>query len=377
MDIKVNFGTEDSSTEGFILDSGEGFSEAQGYGWVTQASLNDESLTPLDLTGNVRGRASNSSEFDSLIHLQYPTGISGPLSEGSNRTAGAWEYNLANGSYLVTVAVGDVGYTDSNHRINVEGKSAIAGFTPTKDDLFAENTLAVDVKDGKLTIDAIGGDNTKLNFVEIVAVDGSIENPTTENPTNANNPADGGNVLEMVSPVGGDAINVNFGTPGASSDSGFTQDTGAGYSEDRGYGWVTQASAGSNSPTAIDLSANARDRNTSPNDSVQDSLIHLQYPTGLENSGTSVTTPAAWEYGLENGEYEVTVGVGDSDYFDSNHVINVEGQSVISDFAPSAGEQAFSTGTATVEVTDGRLTLDAIGGDNTKINYISIDPVSI
>ena len=39
------------------------------------------------------------------------------------------------------------------------------------------------------------------------------------------------------------------------------------------------------------------------------------------------------------------------------------------------GAQAFESGSAIVEVDDGRLTVDAIGGENTKINYISIVPI--
>ena len=117
---------------------------------------------------------------------------------------------------------------------------------------------------------------------------------------------------------------------------------------------------------------------------VRDSLMHMQYPTGLPNSSRSVTTSAAWEYEIANGQYEVTVGVGDPTFFDSNHVINVEGENVISEFTPEGfevngglplGAQAFETSSAVVEVDDGRLTVDAIGGENTKINYISIVPV--
>ena len=117
---------------------------------------------------------------------------------------------------------------------------------------------------------------------------------------------------------------------------------------------------------------------------VRDSLIHMQYPTGLPNSSQSVTSPAAWEYEIADGQYEVTVGVGDPTFFDSNHVINVEGENLISGFAPTGFEvngslpvdgQAFSQSSGIVEVTDGSLTLDAIGGENTKVNYISIIPV--
>ena len=141
----------------------------------------------------------------------------------------------------------------------------------------------------------------------------------------------------------------------------------------------------------MNITANGRDRNVLFSDDegeffrepVLDSLMHLQYPETTFYSDVSNTTPAAWEYDIANGEYEVAVGVGDPDYFDSNHVINIEGESVISGFTPTPLEDdvlsldggAFTTGTATVKVDDGKLTIDAIGGENTKINYISIVPV--
>ncbi len=54
-------------------------------------------------------------------------------------------------------------------------------------------------------------------------------------------------------------------------------------------------------------------------------------------------------------------------------MINIEGKNVIAGFDPdSLPTDRFTTGTATVEVTDGRLTVDGIGGENTKLNYITI-----
>ena len=178
--------------------------------------------------------------------------------------------------------------------------------------------------------------------------------------------------------------------PGVNAPSGFTQDVGQAYDADRGFGWVTQESAGSENLTPISVVVNGRDRDTLFNDGqgglfeapVRDSLIHMQYPTraGVFNP-TAELAPAAWELDLANGQYEVTVGVGDPEFFDSNHVINVEGESLIAGFTPEGSEvngnlpigaEAFTEGTAIVEVNDGRLTVDAIGGENTKINYISI-----
>ena len=181
-------------------------------------------------------------------------------------------------------------------------------------------------------------------------------------------------------------IRVNFGTGDSAAPNEFIADSGAGYSSEQGYGWIAQESLNSENPTAVDISNNTRDRN-SGSDSVSDSLIHLQYPNDLVSpfAAKLVKTPAAWEYAVEDGQYEVTVGVGDPDFFDSNHAINVEGVSAISGFVPTGSVengflpldgQAFATGTVTVDVTDGRLTVDAIGGENTKINYISIVEVS-
>lgn len=385
--IKFNFGTPVVSSPGDIQDIGQEFSDEQGFGWITQDSVGSDNPVPLDIQGNTRDRNSVAEDdLDSLIHLQFSEDFTQP---NSVTTPAAWELLLANGDYIVTVAVGDPDFTDSNHVINIEGNSVISGFTPTEDQLFEITTTNVEVTDGRLTIDAIGGDNTKLNFVEIALADDSpVEVTPIEIPTEVGIPVEGGGVVETVEPVA-NGINVNFGVATFGSPSGFIADIGQAYSAEQGFGWVTEDSAGSSEPVPLSVIPNGRDRDSLFNDGqgslfndpVLDSLIHLQYPTGLPNSETSVTTPAAWEYDLANGLYEVTVGVGDSDFFDSTHVINVEGESLISGFTPTGdevngflpvGAQAFTTGSAIVEVEDGRLTVDAIGGENTKINFISI-----
>ena len=394
--VTINFGPVTANSDpDSVRDIGQAYSDARGSGWVTEDTVGSDNPTPLNVTANTRDRNSiQQDNLDSLIHLQYSDSLENP---NAVNTPAAWEYALANGQYNVTVSVGDPDFTDSNHVINLEGNNVISGFTPTESEQFRTTTAVVDVTDGSLSIDAIGGENTKLNFVEIAAADGSEGGDTPaevtpiETPTDVGIPIEGGGVVEMVEPIAG-GINFNFGSPSANLTSGFTQDIGQAYSDARGYGWVTQDSIGSAVATPVDIVANGRDRNTSFNDGqgnlfqepTRDSLIHMQYPTGLGNSGTSEITAAAWEHALENGQYEVTVGVGDPEYFDSNHVINIEGQSVIDGFAPTGqevngftpiGAEAFTTGTATVDVNDGRLTLDAIGGENTKINYISIVPV--
>ena len=153
--------------------------------------------------------------------------------------------------------------------------------------------------------------------------------------------------------------NINFQPEGAVIPNGYLGDFGLGYSATRGYGWVTPESLDNSTPTPVDLSGTARDRNLN-SDQRLDTLIHMQ-----------LSQPGAWEYELDNGSYEVTVGVGDPRYLNSSHTINIEGVETIANFQPSNAQRS-ATGTATVEVTDGKLTVDAIGGNNTKLNYIEI-----
>jgi len=78
--------------------------------------------TPLSIVDYARDRDRTNVDqrFDTLLHMQYPN------------TPAAWEYALPNGTYSVTVSVGDKpnpnGVYDSKHTINVEGASAIKDF---------------------------------------------------------------------------------------------------------------------------------------------------------------------------------------------------------------------------------------------------------
>ncbi|MGD1922160.1 MAG: hypothetical protein ACFCAD_26655, partial [Pleurocapsa sp.] len=340
MSVKINFAPQGTVNNDYTVDFGQGYSLERGFGWVEQASLGNDNPTPIDISINTRDRnPENNSPGDSLIHLQYPSEFSLYSPIGNPRPS-AWEYNLANGIYAVTVSVGDSNFLDSNHVINLEGKRAINGFVPTDKERFATATTLVEVTDGKLTLYAIGGENTKLNFVEIA-------------------PANG--------------VKVNFGVASINPPLGYIQDIGHAYSEERGFGWISEESAGSNQAIPLSLVQNARDRQTSAS-TVLDTLIHLQYPDSYNNPN-SETTAAAWEYKLANGKYLVTVNVGDGNFTDSNHVINLEGHQLISGFTATE-DRLFESKTKLVDITEGKLTVDAIGGDNTKINFIEITPFS-
>ena len=174
--LKVNF--QDSATVtpvGWLRDYGQAFgprsSVSQGtgntYGWKKR-----EDNTPLDLTRNGRKRTSPSDTLlATLMHMQanaLPTNFNG------TRIEGIWEAQVANGTYEVTVSVGDGTQVDSRHFINIEGQHAIIDFVPNTSIGFKSVTIPVSVTDGLLTIDAIGGTNTKINYV--------IIQPTTKAP---------------------------------------------------------------------------------------------------------------------------------------------------------------------------------------------------
>jgi len=164
---KINFQPGSASVpSGYLADVGAGFNDARGFGWVWQASLTSATHTRLDLSLNARDRNLEADQrLDTLIHMQYPTA-------GTYvNIPGAWEYALANGTYAVTVAVGDgaSGADAESHTINVEGVNAIKGFVPSGSTRHRTVTVTVAVKDGRLTIDAVGGTNTKINYLEIAA----------------------------------------------------------------------------------------------------------------------------------------------------------------------------------------------------------------
>ena len=166
--VNINFQPASSAVPaGFISDTGAAYSNARQYGWITEASVGTPAPVPLDVTANTRDRNLSSvpAQLNTFIHLQYSAGGAG------NATPAAWEYALPNGTYTVTVAVGDGTSVDSTDVINVEGKAVVTAFRPTDTRHFSTATLRVPVTDGKLTIDARGGVNTKLDYVTIAPGD--------------------------------------------------------------------------------------------------------------------------------------------------------------------------------------------------------------
>ena len=150
-------------------------------------------------------------------------------------------------------------------------------------------------------------------------------------------------------------IRVNFQTASAPVPPGHLPDAGAAFAS-RGngytYGWL------------VDNTQYARDRNASNSpDQRYDTLTHMQWPSNSRN--------AIWEIAVPNGAYRVRIVAGDPAYYDSVHRISAEGVLVVNG-APSSAVR-WVDGTATVMVSDGRLTIgNYSGASNNKICFVEI-----
>ncbi|BCJ46176.1 hypothetical protein GCM10010168_51250 [Actinoplanes ianthinogenes] len=401
---KINFQPAASAVpSGYTADTGAAYDGTKG--WVRQDSLSGTHV-PLDLTRNTRDRARASVEarLNTIIHLQY-----GDVN-GSNgvATAGAWEYAVPAGTYQVTVSAGDQPAYDSNHTVRVEGVTAISAFVSTAAAEYRQATVTVPVTDGRLTVDAVGGVNTKLNYVEISRSDADPPSGLTATPgdsqvalswtgnaasyqvyrggtllatttkasyldTAVSNgtayayrvTSDGGSSATVSATPAAFALKVDFSDAATAPATGYVRDSGGAYTASRGYGWVDLGEG-----TPVDLTGNGRNRNPAAgqSDPRLATFMHAQLPAG----SAGVTTPGAWEAAVPTGVYTVTVAVGDAGTaVNSVHWANVEDQNAIAAFVPTASVK-FATATRTVRVTDGKLTLSPAGGTNTKFDYIDV-----
>ncbi len=365
----INFQDDADTTPpaGYLEDFGEAYGARTGanqgsglsYGWI---DINSGS--PVSLVGQGRDRSSTGQSnllLATTIHMNHP----------STPPSGYWEIAVPNGTYSVTASVGDAsggGNDPETHRINAEGISIINNYVPSggagSNTRHTTGSGTITVSDGKLTLDYSGGGvNTKLNYVEIQ----QQPDAPTQFP-----------------------LQINFNAEAGEQPAGYLLDFGQAYSvrnrADQGdsaytYGWVNA----NDGATPLDLSAgssgNGRDRGTSQPDQRLDSLMHMQ-ADDLPGNFSGVKTEGIWEIALPNGLYEVTVAAGDPNVNANDpevHALNVEGAEAIFGFAPSgpAGSAGHhQAATLRVGVTDGKLSIDAKGGLNTKINYVDIDTVA-
>jgi N-acetylneuraminic acid mutarotase len=236
-----------------------------------------------------------------------------------------WEVALPNGAYSVHIVSGDPSFFDSIMKFDAEGTLVLSA-TQTKTNKWVEATATVNVSDGRLTIsNAAGAKGNKLSFIDISTVE------------------TGGGTFQA---------KVNFQPAGAPVPAGYLADTGAVFG-DRGNGF----SYGWNLSNTIAT----RDRNSplSP-DQRYDTLTHtMDY---------GVRT---WELAVPDGQYTVHIVSGDPSFFDS--IMKFKAESTLQLNATQTRTNKWVEATATVNVTDGRLTIsNAAGAKGNKISFIEV-----
>ncbi|MEM7391056.1 MAG: CotH kinase family protein, partial [Verrucomicrobiota bacterium] len=124
-------------------------------------------------------------------------------------------------------------------------------------------------------------------------------------------------------------VGINFTVSGGPTQTPFINDSGALYDAGRGTGWLA------------DLSANTRQRR--------------MLPEPLRDSFVFTSQQDTWEGDVSNGWYLVRVCVGDAQYSQGPHFVDIEGHLAVSNVVTEAGR--FEEAEQLVQVNDGRLTL--------------------
>jgi hypothetical protein len=364
----------EDETQVTVLDSGTGNADRSLTREVNEANP--------DGFGNFRAGAVGDAYMD------FGTDAGDAISINFNAPAA--------GLYTVTFRYANADGTGAARPLDVAVNGAPAGTLPfvatgTGDagwenwtDLTVELALAAGTNSVRLAIPqgAVNGPN--IDQITFMAKDGG----TVE-------PGDAQGFTEVVkinfeAPITG---NGSFNAPaGYVTPSGYQSDTGSAYG-DRGngftYGWVDVENGAVTSTPLAQPQGSARYKGDVPGASdLQKTYLHFEYP-----GASSATNERAWEMQLANGTYQLTLSIGDTGgRFDSRYVINVEGQSFLTPFTPVAldgvaygntGQPPYDTAldgqgfrstlyTGIVQVTDGRLTIDSIGGDNTEIQFLEL-----
>ncbi|MDH2328263.1 CBM35 domain-containing protein [Cereibacter sp. SYSU M97828] len=173
---------------------------------------------------------------------------------------------------------------------------------------------------------------------------------------------------------------INFQPAGFQTPAGYLADTGAAFGargNGQSYGWVTEASVAdgtANGTIAAAQPSGAHSvRNTPGASDLQKTYARF------ENTAAGPDSARAWEMALENGTYLVKVSIGDTGGpFDSTYALNIEGQAAMPNWTPgtaNGGTYQSNVITKAVTVTDGRLTLDSIGGINTEIQWLEVERI--
>jgi len=297
--LHLEFGTRTSpvATGYTAVNEGTTYSVARGYGWQSGTVYSRDDTTP------------------GLTTIQ----------RGYNYTKGAtFVVDRANGTYDVTVTMGDAGWSHDSQGVFLQGAQVDSVTTNVRQ--FYTHTYTVTVTNGQLTLklqDLGGSDpNVVINALDIV------QSPAAP-------------------PVSSGQFHFEFGTPTSPVATGYTAvNEGTAYSAAQGYGWQSGT-------------VYSRD-DTTPG------LTTIQ-------RGYDYTKGATFAVDLANGTYNVTVTMGDAAWMHDSQGLFLQGVQVDS---VTTNVKQFYTHTYSVTVTNGQLTLKLqdLGGvdPNVVINALDI-----
>ncbi|MDZ5662512.1 putative Ig domain-containing protein [Nocardioides sp. S-58] len=337
--IRVNFQSETAAVPaGHFRDFGQAYGPRTlaDQGGLTYGWRNASTLAPEARTTSGRERNLNSDQrLDTFMHMQYQQ-QSAPNCTANNCNTGTWGLALGDGTYQVTAALGDpaANADPEAHQVRVEGVPLLAApHVPSgpagSAGHHATGTQVVTVSDGELTVDAVGGTNAKIDYLEVTPVTGG-----------------GGETVAQVS----------FQPAASPTPAGWSADSGELFTTARGYGWVRTEGGATKT-------ADTRARTQDPDPLTSTLMI-------VDDTQVAGVVDGEWELAVADGTYTVSVSVGDAGFADSSHGLAAEGVPLVSGFVPT-GPGDYRVATASVDVTDGRLTL-ASTGSNTKVQWVSV-----
>lgn len=399
-DVYVNFQPDaESVPQGYIKDDGSAYSPQKGYGWMGEVFVE---TWPNNADARLNSMAWEWSWESST-----------------------WNYDLPNGDYLVTLQSGNSNFTHGPHQIAIEGEMVIDGQGGEPNTFILVEDRRITVADGQLNIKlGPSGGNSTINYVIIKAADGSgqvnrmpvvdaganqqimmeataqldasvsddglplipgnveiswnqmsgpgtamfddvrVEDPqvtfTKAGEYQLQLVADDGElsasdeVMIMVSdgnPVPTDDIKINFQPAQSNTPVGYLVDDGSPYDDARGYGWIGDV--------------RAEEWPNNPDQRLNTMVWEWSWET------------STWVLDLPNGEYQVSLEAGNTNFTHGPHVIEIEGQKVVDGFASSANNFA-TVVNHPVTVTDGKLHVKlGPSGGNSTINYIIVSQKGI
>jgi YVTN family beta-propeller protein len=286
---------------------------------------------------------------DTAASLDTPVNLATTATAASNvGTYPITASGAADANYTITPVNGTLSVTRANLTIRADDKNRLYG--QPNPPLSATYTGFVN-----------GDTAASLDSPVVLSTTANQTSPAGAYPIVASGAADGNYTVTHVNGTltvtPSFAVKINFQMASSVTPAGYLPDSGAVYGN-RGngytYGWnISNANF-------------ARDRNSVRSaDQRYDTLNHLQKSGGAR----------IWEIAVPNGTYSVFAVSGDPDYIDSVFRLNVEGVLTVSG-TPTSATHWFS-GTSTVTVSDGRLTVsNGTGASNDKICFIEITSVA-